>query len=95
MPDLIDDGTWREAALARMIEVFPTNRGLWPMYMLMAGATLTISVTGIGQRSRYQVSQLVGARNSRPAPEVLKVVGTFVEEINNRARVATTVGAIE
>ena len=38
MPDLIDDGTWREAALARMSEVFPTNRGLWPMYMLMASA---------------------------------------------------------
>jgi hypothetical protein len=45
-------------------------------------ATLTPSVTGVGQRSRYQVSQLVGARNSRPAPEVVKVVGTFVEEIN-------------
>ena len=38
MPDLIDDGTWREAALARMIEVFPTNRGLRPMYVLMARA---------------------------------------------------------
>ena len=38
MPDLIDDGTWREAALARMSKAFPTNRGLWPMYMLMAGA---------------------------------------------------------
>ena len=38
MPDLIDDETWREAALARMGEAFPTNRGLWPMYMLMAGA---------------------------------------------------------
>ena len=38
MPDLIDDGTWREAAVARMIEVFPSNRGLWPMYRLMAGA---------------------------------------------------------
>ena len=38
MPDLIDDGTWREAALARMSEAFPTNRGLWPMYRLMAGA---------------------------------------------------------
>jgi hypothetical protein len=46
----------------------------------------------IGQHSRYQVSQLGGARNSRPAPEVVKVVGTFVEEINNRAR---TVGAID
>jgi hypothetical protein len=57
-------------------------------------ATLTASVTGIGQRSRYQVSQLVGARNSRPAPELAKVVGTFVEEINNRVRIATTVGAI-
>ena len=47
------------------------------------------------QHSRYQVSQLGGARNSRPAPEVVKVVSTFVEEINNRARVATTVGAID
>jgi hypothetical protein len=37
----------------------------------------------IGQRSRYQIHQLVGARNSRPAPEVAKVVGTFVEEINS------------
>ena len=31
----------------------------------------------------------------RPAPEVVKVVHTFVEEINNRARVATTVGAVD
>ena len=38
MPDLINDGTGREAALARMIAAFPTNRGLWPMYRLMAGA---------------------------------------------------------
>ena len=36
---------------------------------------------GIGQHSRYQVSQLGGARNSRPAPEVAKAVSTFVEEI--------------
>jgi hypothetical protein len=52
-------------------------------------------VTGNGQRSRYQVGQLVGWRNSRPAPEVAKIVGTFVEEVNNRVRVATTVGAID
>jgi hypothetical protein len=32
MPDLIDDGTWREAALARMSEVFVTNRGLRPVF---------------------------------------------------------------
>ena len=38
MPDLIDDGPCREAALARMSEAFPTNRGLWPMHRLMAGA---------------------------------------------------------
>ena len=50
---------------------------------------------GIGQHSRYQVSQLVGSRNSRPAPKVVKVVGTFVEEINDRARVATMVGAVD
>ena len=49
----------------------------------------------IGQHSRYQVGELVGARNSRPAPEAAKAVGTFVEEINNRLRVATTVGAID
>ena len=30
MPDLIDDGTWREAALARTSEVFVTNRGSSP-----------------------------------------------------------------
>ena len=41
------------------------------------------------------MGQLVGARNSRPAPEVAKAVGTFVEEINNRVRVATMVGAID
>ena len=40
-------------------------------------------------------NQLVGARNSRPAPKVVKVVGTFVEEINNRVRVATMVGAVD
>ena len=44
-------------------------------------------MTGIGQR--YQVNQLVGAYNSRPAREVAKAVGTFVEEINNRVRGAT------
>ena len=38
MPDLIDDGIWREAALARLSDVFATNRGLRPMYMLMASA---------------------------------------------------------
>ena len=37
-----------------------------------------------GTSNRYQVRQLVGSCNSRPAPEVVKVVGTFVEEINNR-----------
>ena len=30
--------TWREAALARMSEVFVTNRGLRPVYLLMASA---------------------------------------------------------
>jgi hypothetical protein len=59
---------------------WPDLAMIWPRY---------------GQRRRYQVSQLVGARNSRPAPEVAKVVGTFVEEINNRARVATMVGAVD
>ena len=38
MPDLIDDGTWRGAALDRMSEAFPTNRGLGLMYVLMASA---------------------------------------------------------
>jgi hypothetical protein len=39
MPDLIDDGTtWREAALARMSDVFRTNRGLSLMYVLVARA---------------------------------------------------------
>ena len=42
-----------------------------------------------GQQGRYQVSQLVGARNSRPAPEIWKVVCNFLEE-NNHVRVATT-----
>ena len=55
-------------------------------------ATAAASVRGLGQRCRYQVGQLVGARNSRAAPEVVKAVGTFVEEINNRARVANMVG---
>jgi PcfJ-like protein len=58
-------------------------------------APLAASVRGIGPRSRYQVSQLVGTRNSRPAPEVAKVVGIFLAEINNRVRGATTVGAID
>jgi hypothetical protein len=58
-------------------------------------SALPASVRGIGQRSRYQVGQLVGARNSRPAPEVVKVVGTFVEEINNRVHVATMVVAVD
>jgi hypothetical protein len=79
MPDLIDDGTWREAALARMSEAFPSNRGLWPMYRLMAGA------------HRYAIDYI------EQAPVIVLVnprVGTFVEEINNRVDVATTVGAV-
>ena len=60
-----------------------------------SNGALTASVRGAGQRRRYQVSQLVGACNSRPAPEVVKAVGTFVEEINNHARVATLVGAVD
>ena len=58
-------------------------------------ATATASVRGIAQRSRYQVGQLVGARNSRPAPEIVKAVGTFVEEINNSVRPAIVVGATD
>jgi PcfJ-like protein len=34
--------------------------------------------------SRYHVRQLVGACNSRPALEAAKIVGIFVEEINNK-----------
>jgi PcfJ-like protein len=56
---------------------------------------LTVLVQGNEQRRRYQVDQLVGPRNSRPAPEVVKAVGTFVEEVNNRAHSGTTVGAID
>ena len=63
-------------------------------------ATLELTIGPIqSQRdratSRYQVRQLVGACNSRPAPEVAKAVGTFVEEINNRVRVETMVGAVD
>ena len=50
-------------------------------------ATLDLSNRLINYRwgtSRYQVRQLVGTCNSRPAPEVVKAVGTFVEEINDR-----------
>jgi hypothetical protein len=59
------------------------------------GPNATASPTVIGQRNRYQLGQLVGPRNSRPAPEVVKIVGTFVEEINNHGRVATMVGAVD
>ena len=38
MPDLIDDETRREATFKRMSEMFPVNRGLWPIYSLMANA---------------------------------------------------------
>ena len=57
--------------------------------------TLTVSARSAGQRRRYGRNQLVGARNSRPTPKVVKAVGTFVEEINNHACVATTVGAVD
>ena len=57
--------------------------------------TLTVSARSARQRRHYGRNQLVGARNSRPAPKVVKAVGTFVEEINNHARVATTVGAVD
>ena len=55
----------------------------------------TASARGTGQRRRYGRDQLVGPRNSRPAPKVAKAVSTFVEEINNRLRVATMVGAVD
>src|SRR6516162_2264960 len=38
MPDPIDEGRRREAALKRMNEMFPVNRGLKPVYLLMASA---------------------------------------------------------
>jgi hypothetical protein len=50
-------------------------------------ATLELGNRPINYRwgtSRYQVRQLVGTCNSRPAPEIVKAAGTFVEEINNR-----------
>jgi PcfJ-like protein len=49
-------------------------------------ATLDLSNRLINYRwgaSRYQVRQLVGTCNSRPVPEVVKAVGTFVDEIND------------
>jgi hypothetical protein len=57
--------------------------------------TLTASARGTGQRRRYGRNQLVGPRNSRPAPKVAKAVGTFVEEINKRVAVKTMVGAVD
>ena len=57
--------------------------------------TLTASARGTGQNRRYGRNQLVGARNSRPAPKVAKAVDTFVEEINNRVRAATIVGTVD
>ena len=56
---------------------------------------VTVLVRGNRQRRRYQASQLVGACNSRPAPEVVRAAGTFVEKINNRVRVAIMVGAVD
>ena len=56
--------------------------------------TLTASARGTWQRRRYGRKQLVGLRNSRPAPKVAKTVDTFVEEISNRLRVETMVGAV-
>jgi PcfJ-like protein len=50
-------------------------------------ATLEVSNRHISYRwgtSRYQVRQLVGTCNSRPATEIAKAAATFVEEINNR-----------
>ena len=38
MPDLIDGGSWQPTALDRMSQLFPVNRGLWPIYRLMATA---------------------------------------------------------
>jgi hypothetical protein len=35
-------------------------------------------------KTRYRVRQTVGARNSRPTPEVVEAVGSFVGEINDR-----------
>ena len=61
-------------------------------------ATLDLSNRLINYRwgeIRYQVRQLVGTCNSRPAPEVAKAVGNFVEEINNRVHVATMVVAVD
>jgi hypothetical protein len=90
------DGKWRIYSIRengkRIATLEVTGR---PIQHKGPNATLTATVSGKGQHSRYQISQLVGARNSRPAPEIAKVVGTFVEEINNHVRVATKVGAID
>jgi hypothetical protein len=70
--------------------MLPEGRGRPTAFWLGDGGPTRNAAQGrvwiTGQRSRYQVHQLVGACNSRPAPEVAKVVGTFLEEINNRVR---------
>jgi len=38
MPDLIDDGTSRETAFKRMDKLFSVNRGLYPIFLVMANA---------------------------------------------------------
>ena len=53
----------------------------------LAQYKVAIDTFTVRQRSRYQVRQLIGASNARPAPEVAKAVGSFVEEINNWGRV--------
>jgi hypothetical protein len=51
-------------------------------------ATLEVSNRSLNYRwgtGLYRVRQLVGACNTRPAPNVARAVATFVEEINNRS----------
>ena len=86
-----------------MSEVFPTNRGLWPMYRLMARAHRyaidyieQAPVIVLAARGKSLVGRpVVGARKCRPAPEAVKAVGNFVEGVNNCARGETTAGSID
>ena len=72
-----------------------SSRFSWLTHDKKPKYTLTASARDTGQRRRHGRNQLVGASNSRPAPKVTKAVDTFVEEINNRLRIETMVGAVD
>src|SRR5262249_3636153 len=81
------------AAMSRCVASYwwSVARGSSRIYSILKDGSrvATVQLTSESERYKwgktlYHVVQTVGARNSRPTPEVAKAVAIFVEEINER-----------